>query len=104
MHDPSNRATLAQRPTRRQMLVGVAAGLSIGALSARPSSQEEVSRTSESIHQEPVFKATPKRVYEALTDAKQFDRVTRLSAAVQSGMALGNKPTQIVRETGGSFT
>jgi len=107
MNDTCNLATLAQSPTRRQMLVAVTGGLTalgIGSLSALARTQVGVSRTAESIHQEPVFKATLKRVYEALTDAKQFERVSQLGAAMQSGTALGNKPTQISGEAGGSFT
>jgi activator of HSP90 ATPase len=83
---------------------GALTGLSIGSLSALGSTEEGVSRTAESIHQEPVFKANPKRVYEALIDEKQFEKVTQLGAAKQSGMALGNKRTQIGQEAGGPFT
>ena len=107
MNDVSNLAMLAQPPTRRQILVAATAGLTalgITSLRALARTEEGVSRTAESIHQEPVFKATPKRVYEALTDAKQFERVSQLGAAMQSGMALGDKPTQISREAGGTFT
>jgi activator of HSP90 ATPase len=89
------------------MLIATAVGLTgVGLSSARalaPAS-EGVSRNAEFIHQETVFKASPKRVYEALTDAKQFERVTQLSAAMQSGMTPGNKPTQISREAGSVFT
>lgn len=62
-----------------------------------------ISRTAESIHQQPLFKAPPQRVYEALTDAKQFDRIVRLSAAMRSG-ELKNKPAEISRQAGGAFT
>src|SRR5215475_7092508 len=65
---------------------------------------EEVSHSCEVIHQVVAFKANRKRVYEALTDEKQFDKVVKLSAAVQSGESLGNKPTQFAREAGGPFT
>jgi activator of HSP90 ATPase len=107
MNDSSDRPVLAQPPTRRQMLVGTTAvltGLGFGPLSAVAHTEEGVSRTAESIHQEAVFKANPKRVYEALTDEKQFEKVTQLSAAIQSGAALGNKPTQIAPEAGRPFT
>src|SRR5207302_1716461 len=56
------------------------------------------------IHQEPVFKASRKRVYEALTDAKQFEKVVQLSAAMKSGMAPGAKSAEISREAGGAFS
>ena len=107
MNDSSDLPTLAQPPTRRQLLVGATAalsGLGMCSLSALARSEEGVSGTAESIHQEPVFQANPKRVYEALTDEKQFEKVTQLSAAMQSGMALGNKRTQIALEAGGPFT
>ena len=107
MNDTSDVPTLDQPRTRRQMLVGATAaftGLGMGSISALAHIVEEVSRTAESIHQEPVFKANRKRVYEALTDEEQFEKVTRLSAAMQSGMAPGSKRTQISREAGGPFT
>lgn len=47
-----------------------------------------ISRSSESIHQEPVFQANRKRIYEVLTDPRKFDEVVRLSAAY----ALGRDP------------
>jgi activator of HSP90 ATPase len=65
---------------------------------------EKISRTEESIHQEVAFKASRKRVYETLTDTKQFNKVTELSGAMQSGMPLGTAPTEISREVGGAFS
>jgi activator of HSP90 ATPase len=62
---------------------------------------DEVSHSAEAIHQEVIFKAVPKRVYEALTDQKQFAKVVQLSAA---GMSLGNAPTEISAEAGGAFS
>lgn len=70
-----------------------------------PGGEEEISHSCETIHQTVLFKASRKRVYETLTDEKQFDKVVKLSAAVaQAGMSLGNKPTQIAGEVGGAFT
>lgn len=66
--------------------------------------EDRISHTAESIHQEPVFKASRKRVYDALTETKQFAQVVQLSAAVKSGMALGNKPVEISKQVGGAFT
>lgn len=60
--------------------------------------------TAESTRQEPVFRANHKRVYEPLTDEAHSRRVTQLSAAMQPGVALGNKRSQIGREPGGPFT
>jgi len=65
---------------------------------------EEISHNAEAIHQEVVFKASRKRVYEALTDAKQFDKVVQLSEAVKSGMVAGGPATEISREVGGAFS
>ena len=47
---------------------------------------------SESIHQEVVFNADPSRLYEALTEAKQFSQFT------------GGAPTEISAEVGGPFS
>ena len=68
---------------------------SIGQSSAQ-SDRLGISHTSESIHQEVVFKATPKRIYEALTDEKQFKQVMDF---VMKGAL-----TQISREVGGPFS
>ena len=67
--------------------------------------EDEITHSCETIHQTVVFKANRKRVYEALTNEKEFDKVVKLSAAMRTaGMSLGNKPTQIAREVGGTFT
>jgi len=93
-------------PTRRQMMAGVVialGGLALGSTEAWAGAEEEISRTAEAIHQEPVFKASRKRVYEALIDAKQFDKVIQLSGVMQA-MHLGDKPAEISREVGGAFS
>jgi len=92
--------------TRRQVIAGVAlafGGIALGSPNAWAGTDEEISRTAEAIHQEPTIKASRKRVYEALTDAKQFDKVIQLSGVMQS-MHLGGKPTDISRDMGGTFT
>jgi activator of HSP90 ATPase len=94
-------------PTRRQVIAGVAvnfAGLALGSSEVWAGTGEEISRTAESIHQEPVFKANRKRVYEALTDAQQFNQITQISAAKEPSISLEKAPTQISREAGGSFS
>ena len=95
----------ANSPTRRQLIVGaaVAGGLATYANHARAASEDEISHTAESIHQEPVFPANPKRIYEALTDATRFRKIVGFSTAMQSAMSLGSKPTEISQEVGGSF-
>jgi activator of HSP90 ATPase len=104
--DRNNLAALASGHTRRQAIAGVAialGGLALGSSEAWAGVSEEISHSAESIHQEPVFKTSRKRVYEALTDAKQFDQVIQLSGVMQS-MHLGDKPAEISREVGGAFT
>jgi uncharacterized protein YndB with AHSA1/START domain len=94
-------------PTRRQVIAGAAfafGGLSIGPAMGWAGVGEEISHTAEAIHQEPVFKASRKRVYEALTDAKQFDKVIQMSGAMKAGMPPGAKPAEIGREAGGAFS
>jgi activator of HSP90 ATPase len=106
MSNKKNLLLLASHPTRRQMIAGATCALgSFGFASATAFGQaaEEISHSAEAIHQETVFKASRKRVYDALTDAKQFQKVTLLSAAVQSGMAKGNIPAEIALEPGGPF-
>jgi hypothetical protein len=89
------------------VIAGVAmgfGGLTLGSTRAWAGAEEEeeISHSEEAIHQVAVFKASRKRVYEALTDAKQFDKVIELSGVMQS-MHLGNKPAEISREVGGGF-
>jgi activator of HSP90 ATPase len=106
MNDRKNLPSSANNPTRRQLIAGATFALgSLGFASAETFAQaaQEISHSEDGIHQEQVFKASRKRVYKALTDAKQFQRVILLSAAVQSGMAKGNIPAEIVAEPGGAF-
>ena len=96
---------LANGPTRRQAIAGVAialGGLTLGSTNAWAGTEDGISHTSESIHQEPIFTASRKRVYDALTDAKQFDKVIQLSGVMQT-MHLPDKPAEISREVGGAF-
>jgi activator of HSP90 ATPase len=107
MSQSKNLIAIVNTATRRQWIAAVATafgGLALGSTEAWAEAEEEISRTAESIHQEPVFKESRKRVYEALTDTKQFNGVIMLSAAMKSGMAPGAKPTEIGREAGGAFS
>ncbi|MFZ0953298.1 MAG: SRPBCC domain-containing protein [Candidatus Sulfotelmatobacter sp.] len=102
--DRNNLATLAD-PTRRQAIVAAAiafSGLALLPTKAWAGADGEISHTEESIHQETDFKANRHRIYQALTDTKQFDKVIQLSGAMQS-MRLGSTPTAISREVGGAF-
>ena len=100
-----NPAARSNEPTRRQAITGVAMGIgSMVLLPAEARADDNgVSHSAESIHQEPLFKASRNRVYEALIDTSQFDKVVQLSGAMKS-MPLGTTPTQISREAGGAFS
>ena len=63
--------------------------------------RDEISHTAEAIHQEVIFNASRKRVYEALTDTSQFDKVVQLSEA---GRSIANRATRISPEVGGTFS
>lgn len=91
---------------RRRAMLGLAAaggGLALGSVKAWAETEAEISHHEEAIHQEVVLKARRMRVYGALTDADQFDKVAQRSAAMRSGMASGKAPTQIDRTPGGAF-
>ncbi len=110
MSDDTNmgvRKSLTAFTTRRQVISGGAVAIGILALGSGgtwAAVEEGISRAEEAIHQEPVFKASRKHVYEALTDASQFAKVVELSAAMKSGgMKTGAAPVTISREAGGAF-
>jgi activator of HSP90 ATPase len=102
--------------SRRRLVLHMAAlpvgfGMAARALSAsnnpagaKPLAADGLTYASAAIHQEVAFKASPRRIYEALTTSKQFDAVTRLSDAIALVTAKGAKPTSISPEVGGSFT
>jgi uncharacterized protein YndB with AHSA1/START domain len=107
MSDRTNAAPPRHQSARRQLLTG--ATIALGALVLRPaaaraSADDPISHSAESIHQEVTFTASPKRVYDALTDAKQFQRVIELSDAIKSRMPAGAPPAQISTEPGGAFS
>lgn len=85
--------------TRREFSLGLASFVPVigTCRSALAATHEEITRTAESIHQEIAFpKANRKRVYDALTDAQQFAKVTQFSAFPG--------PADISREVGGAFS
>jgi uncharacterized protein YndB with AHSA1/START domain len=89
--------------SRREFAVRFAAMLPVLAtaenvlgLSDEQGDRNGISHTSESIHQEVVFKATRKRVYEAITEEKQFRQVTNF--------IIKGASTQISSEVGGWFS
>ncbi len=92
--------------TRRQMMIGTAVamgGMAVGTVPAWAVGGDGI-LPAQAIHQEEVFKASRRRVYEALTDARQFDKVVKLSAAMRSMKSLGDKWTEISAETGSAFS
>ncbi len=102
----TNNLAPTQGPTRRQAIVGVAiafGGLAVVSTKSWARAEDEISRTAESIHQEPIIKASRSRVYEALTEAKQFDKIVLLSGVMQT-MHVADKPAEISREVGGPFS
>jgi activator of HSP90 ATPase len=97
---------LTRPSTRRQWLAAVS--VAIGGFAVSPGyswakTDNGLSYSAESIHQETVFKAKPQRVYEALTDSKQFQQVQLLSGTIE-GIDLRAHPAQISRELGGAFS
>jgi activator of HSP90 ATPase len=101
----NNRGTafdLGRREWLRQSSM-VAGGFALCSTGAIAAGEDGVSRSAESIHQEVVFKATPQRVYEALTEASQFQKVESLSAAMKSADVSAH-PAVINREAGGAFS
>src|ERR1700722_4129120 len=107
MNDKTSLAGRKHEPTRRQAIAGVAmafGGLSQVSTKAWAEAGEEISHSAESIHQEVIFKASRNRVYEALTDAKQFDHVVQLSDAMKTRIPPGAASTQISPNAGGEFS
>jgi uncharacterized protein YndB with AHSA1/START domain len=106
MGDETSDEKLSKGLTRRRAIAAVAmmgwGGMALKPIVARAESDGEISHTAEAIHQENTFKASRKRVYEALTDTAQFDKVIEISGAKKS-TALGTEPTRISGEVGGGF-
>jgi activator of HSP90 ATPase len=107
MKEQINRIAQATASTRRRLLSRVAialGGLAIGSPKIRAQAAEEISHAAESIHQESVINASRKRVYEALTDARQFNEVTKIAAAKDPAISLAKAPTVIGPDLGGAFS
>jgi activator of HSP90 ATPase len=97
--------------SRRRWIMGAAVAIgglathptAFGATAALADADDGLSKTAEAIHQETIFKASPKRIYDALTDADQFQKIELLSLALPQ-LDLKNKPAKINREPGGTFS
>jgi activator of HSP90 ATPase len=61
-----------------------------------------ISHTASAIHQEPAFPASPARVYAALLDPRQFDRMVELSGVLQE-MHLPSAGSRIDPHVGAAF-
>jgi activator of HSP90 ATPase len=100
------------KPNRREW-ISAAAVAAIGALmldatasraQAQSAATNGVTRSAEAIHQTISFPtAPPKRLYDALTIAAQFQKVESLSDAAKS-MNLATNPVTISTEPGGAFS
>jgi activator of HSP90 ATPase len=102
--DTNNLAFFAKASGRRQWILRTAvaaSGFAAGAMILRAADDDGLSHTAEAIHQEVVFKAPAKRVYDALTDAGQFQKVQLLAGI--TGLDIAGNPAVINREPGGSF-
>ena len=84
--------------TRLASLFAFAPIAARGVATRRPPATDGLSRTAEAIHQELTFNATPRHLYEALTDAKTFSALTAFSTVPKA------PPAQIAREVGGEFS
>ncbi len=98
----SREVTIQSATTRRRLLVS-AAGLAAVPLAVFAADGDVISRAGESIHQERLFPASPNRIYDALTDVRQFAKIVQLSGAMQS-MPAGTKAAEISGEVGGAFS
>lgn len=107
MIDQQTRLSILKMPTRRQAILGAAVaigGLAADARNVLALPDDQISRSEEAIHEELLFKAGRKRVYEALTDTSQFDKMTREIQAKEGGEASAAHPTEISRDLGGAFS
>lgn len=106
MRVPNNQVNLGPAPGRRRWLAGAAfasGGVLIGSRCALAAGDNEISHSAEAIHQEVAFNADPKRIYEALLDARQFQKVELLSDAKEN-LDVAGKPARIDRRPGGAFS
>jgi len=90
-----------QSPVPRRLFLGVS--LAAIATPAFTAVENEIFHSAESIRQQRVFRASRKRIYDALTDTRQFAKLVELSGAMQ-GMQPGTKAAEISPEVGGAFT
>jgi activator of HSP90 ATPase len=92
--------------SRREFIAAGALTTALLSLSppAAADTSPEISSSEEAIHQERVFKADHKRVYDALTIESQFDKIVQLSGVMKADAAALQKPTKLSPNEGGAFT
>lgn len=85
--------------TRRQFsMAALGSGAALAAMADLARAAGDISRTAESIHQVVPIRATAKRIYEVLTDATQFTKMTSL------GMMKNAAPAEIGHAAGDTFS
>jgi uncharacterized protein YndB with AHSA1/START domain len=93
--------------SRRDFSLGLAMLLPALAITparaAEPAKGEGITSNADAIHMERTFKASRQRVYDALTDVTQFNKVVLLSAAMRPGVPPGAPPTVVNAVAGGEF-
>jgi activator of HSP90 ATPase len=102
-----NHVARAGEPTRRQLLASAAiaiGGVALGSRNALAQVGDEISHAADSIHQESTIHASRQRVYAALTDARQFNEITKIVAAKEPAISLETSPTVLSPDVGGAFS
>jgi uncharacterized protein YndB with AHSA1/START domain len=94
--------------TRRDFSIRLATllpslGLAGTARLASAAPADGIVNDAEAIHMERTFKASRKRVYEALTESARWDQVVRLSAAMRPGVPAGSPPSAVSPAAGGEY-
>src|SRR5262249_12038966 len=91
---------MTTRCTRRELAIQLAvwSGLGLAPAAVHGRGADDISRNAEAIHQEVNVKATPKRVYAALTDAAEFTSMTTFSRVKDA------KPAAIGKAVGEGFS
>jgi activator of HSP90 ATPase len=92
-------------PTRRQLITAGAlavGAMRIGSAAGIAAVDNDVTHAAEAIHQEPLITASSERIYRVLTNAKLFEKLTRLSAAFKD-MANKHEPAMLDGRAGGAF-
>jgi len=104
MDHTADSAAGAVRMARRGVMTAALGGLGVLALRPRRAAADDegISHSAESIHQEPLIAARRDRIYAALTDAAQFEQLTRFSDAVKT-MPPQHDPARIEPRAGGPF-